>query len=162
MTFESAQFDADLFALASNQTFGKGKVKVFETYEVTISATNEAELETPYSVKADGVKDGPVVSINGMTSGTAAAAGVYAIANSTGGESGAAFKTKLTFAADDNLAGKTIEVYIEREVDQVDNIIVDNQQTFVGECILRWPRNKWALYQKWHKQTLINGETLAA
>lgn len=139
MTFESAQFDADLFALASNQTFGKGKVKVFETYEVTVSASNEAQLETPYSVKADGVEGGPVVSINGMTSGATASAGVYAIANSTGGESGAAFKTKLTFAADDGLAGKTIEVYIEREVDQVDNIIVDNQQTFVGECILRWP-----------------------
>ena len=140
MTFESAQFDADLFALASNQTFGKGTVKVFDTFEVTVGAENTVQLETPYAVKGSGAGENPpTLSINGLEAGDTAAAGIYTVGDSAQAQEGEAFKTLLTFAAGDSLAGKTIEVYIERNVDEVDNIIVDNTQTFVGECILRWP-----------------------
>lgn len=165
MTFESAQFDADLFALASNQTFSKGAVKVVETYEVTVAVDNTAKLETSYAARVtpeqgeDPDPNAPVFSINGMTEAAEAAEGKYAVADSTGGEQGAAYTTVFTFAAADSLAGKAIEIYVERNVDEIDNIIVDNQQTFVGECILRWPKHIWALRAKAHKQTLLNGET---
>lgn len=138
MTFESAQFDSDLFALATNQTFDKEVVDVTDFYEVVISAEKTAELATPYAVKGTGAAAGTEVNINGLTvaKGETPEAGQFVVADSTGGVDGAAFKTVLTFA--DNLAGKTISVYVDRKV-EADTITVDNQQTFVGNALLKWP-----------------------
>lgn len=138
MTFESAQFDADLFALATNQTFEKKTVTVTDFFEVEVKADKTATIETPYAVKGTGAAAGTVVNINGLkvAAGDTPAAGEFTVGDSTGGESGASFKTVITFV--DDLAGKTISVYVDREV-EADTITVDNQQTFVGNALLKWP-----------------------
>lgn len=138
MTFESAQFDADLFALATNQTFAKETVTVTDFFEVEVASGGTATLETPYAVKGTGAAAGTAVNINGVVvaEGETPAAGEYTIADSTGGTDGASYRTVLTFG--DNLAGKTISVYVDRNV-EADTITVDNQQTFVGNAVLKWP-----------------------
>jgi len=138
MSFESAQFTSDLFTLAVNQEFKKTTVTMTDTYEGVVNATtNKLVLETPYALKGTGVST--VININGLVEDETAAAGKFVVADSTGGTDGAAYQTEITFDASDNLGGETIYVYVDREVADVDAMTVDNMQTFIGNCTLRWP-----------------------
>lgn len=141
MTFESAQFDADLFALASNQTFADDTVTVMDAFELPVVG-GKVTLTTSYAVKPATAGDSdPVVSINGLKLGTGQSAdeGKFLVGESTGGTDGAAYSTEITFNATDVANVGSVTVYVERTLTGVQAITVDNQQTFVGSCLLKWP-----------------------
>ena len=166
-TLESAQFDADLFALASNTEFKD------ETIQVWGNAVVEAETDaqTEYVIESDKSLTGATFFINGykVTTGVegklveaigAAAGGAGAGATATVSEANKAdVHTAAGFDVDPSTQDASTGVYKTRIIladatgiktgDQVSiswyteethsTILVDNQQTFVGEAILRWP-----------------------
>ena len=133
MTFESAQFDADLFALANDETFEKKTATVMETQTLKIASdTHKATLETAVAITA------AMLTINGLAqaaAGATATAGEYTVGDSTQASANDPFTTEITFGDTDLTE---VEVHVER-TEELETIDVNNQQTFVGSAILKWP-----------------------
>jgi len=134
MQATSGQFNADLFAMANNQVFENKTYAVPYTAMYDIDeAANTVEIESDASIV-------DTIEISGMTKGDAAAAGVFAVAETAPGEDNANYKTVVTLFADDvnALDAKEIEItyYINRQANVIE---VDNKSAAVGELLAKWP-----------------------
>ena len=125
----SAQFDADMFAMANNVNFdGDATYTTFMTETVGIDATtHKAELQNVAVANS--------IQINGLTQDTTAAAGKFAAADVAATEQVPAH-TELTFDASEE---GSVEVTYEVAVSTAKTIEVSNMQAAVGEVVCKWP-----------------------
>lgn len=118
MSFESVQFDADLFAMANQQTFAADA-------DYTTYRSEVCTVETGKTVTLDGTPISGSIRIGALKDGT-------------GGE--LSVSDKVVTITDDNIAvGDEVEVSYEEAVTGANKIEVANNTSAVGELVAKWP-----------------------
>ena len=151
--FESAQFDAELFSMANNTDFAKKEVEVWNTVDFIVG-DDEYKVEksgdnTVITLETAEALTGAKFYINGYTekdpeSQEALAAGEFEVGTSSKPTGSDYYATPITLGSTAlNNGDEVIITYSIKKADQME-ILVDNQSTFVGEMVLRWPRQTWA------------------
>lgn len=119
MQITSGEFNAELFAMAN----------AVENYEVADFGVPQVEWLQLDANKQLTLKHTPIegaVSIKGMEAGDTAAEGVFVVEGN-----------KITFA-DADVTDAIIEVSYEFN-EQMEQILIDNKSSAIGECTLEYP-----------------------
>lgn len=142
INMESAEFDAELFAMANGVEFTESPVTVWESQEfnVTANGTTQFIVETTTALKgATASDDDAKFYINGLTlaAGETPGANEFAVAASVEDTTAHNFKTTVTLGtAINNGDVLTVSWTVNKNIPMIG---IDNQSTFIGEAILRYP-----------------------
>lgn len=126
MTFTSAEFTMEMFEAANgvNAVDGTEMISEVKSYMVTGNS-----IVIPYKVDADSVW------INGLEKGNAAGEGKFAVEVEEQGNS-----TTITFAEGDIEDGTDVEVFFDREVENVHTLnMTTSAPSSRGYVTARWP-----------------------
>ena len=130
-TFESSQFNAEIFEMANGTTIVEGDFGMLESdrYDVASGLT----IELPFEVKT-----GSVV-IRGLTEDSTAAAGKFSVAI-TPSAAAVDGKTVITFYEGDVTVGQTVRVAYQRRLISSAKVPVKTTSTTAkGELFAHWP-----------------------
>ena len=130
-TFESSQFNAEIFEMANGTTIVEGDFGMFESARYDVATG--LKITVPYEVKT-----GSVV-IRGLEEDSTAAAGKFVVAI-TAATASTAGSTEITFYEGDVTVGQTVRVAYQRRVVSAAKVPVKTTSTTAkGELFAHWP-----------------------
>jgi len=130
-TFESSQFDAEIFEMANGVKIEEGDFGMLESQRYDVEAG--LKIEIPYEVKS-----GSVV-IRGLEEASSAAEGKFKV-EITAATAETAGKAVVTFYEGDVAVGQTIRVAYQRRVVGAAKVPVKTTSTTAkGELFAHWP-----------------------